>query len=151
MDGKPRVGVGFGVMILRDGKVLLGKRSINPETADSELHGEGTWTMPGGKLEFGETFEDGAYREVFEEAGIKINKEKIKFISISNDRVEDAHFVTLGFLCKEFEGEAETKEPDEITEWGWFPLNELPNPIFFCSQEVLDNYLAKVMYKKEIK
>jgi 8-oxo-dGTP diphosphatase len=148
MGEKPRVGVGLGVMLLRNGRILLGKRNTNPETAGSELHGEGTWTMPGGKLEFGETFEDGVCRETFEETGIKINKEKIKFISVSNDRVEDAHFVTLGFLCEESEGEAEIKEPDEITEWKWFPLDNLPSPIFFCSQEVLDNYLSKSVYGK---
>jgi len=61
-----KVGVGFGVMFLKDSKVLLGKRHDDPEKADSELHGEGTWTMPGGKLHFGEAFEDGAWREVKE-------------------------------------------------------------------------------------
>ena len=43
-------GVGFGVMILKQGRILLGKRHSDPDKADSELHGEGTWTMPGGKL-----------------------------------------------------------------------------------------------------
>ena len=62
-----KVGVGFGVLLLKDKKILLGKRHEDPEKADSELHGAGTWTMPGGKLEFGETFEQGARREVLEE------------------------------------------------------------------------------------
>lgn len=58
---KKRVGAGIGVMILnKESKVLLGKRHYDPQKADSELHGEGSWTMPGGKLEFGETFEEGA-------------------------------------------------------------------------------------------
>ena len=60
MSENKKVGVGFGVMILKKGKVLLGKRHEDPEKASSELHGEGTWTMPGGKLHFGERFEDGA-------------------------------------------------------------------------------------------
>ena len=45
MDKK--LGVGCGIMVLRDNKVLLGKRHDDPEKADSELYGEGTWTMPG--------------------------------------------------------------------------------------------------------
>lgn len=49
---------------MNDGKVLLGQRHSDPEKADSALHGEGTWTMPGGKLHFGESFEEGATREV---------------------------------------------------------------------------------------
>lgn len=55
-----RVGVGFGVLIInKEGKILLGKRHEDPDKADSELHGEGTWTMPGGKMEFGEGIEEG--------------------------------------------------------------------------------------------
>lgn len=62
MDSNKNLGVGFGVMILKNNKVLLGKRHIDPEKADSELHGEGTWTMPGGKSHFGESFEEASYR-----------------------------------------------------------------------------------------
>ncbi len=145
-EQKPRVGVGFGVMFLKNGGVLLGKRHADPAKADSELHGEGTWTMPGGKLEFGESFEGGALREVLEETGIKINEKELTLISVSNDRVEDAHFVTLGFLSEDFEGEAQIKEPNEITEWKWFPLNDLPSPLYFPSKRVLKNYLEKTIY-----
>lgn len=114
--GDKKVGVGFGVMVLRDNKILLGKRHEDPEKADSELHGQGTWTMPGGKLEFGEAFENGAEREVLEETGIRINKQNLRLISLSNDIVSDAHFVTFGFLCTDFNGESKVMEPDEITE-----------------------------------
>ena len=41
----PRVGV--GVIVQRDGRILLGKRL--------GAHGEGTWALPGGHLEFGES------------------------------------------------------------------------------------------------
>ncbi len=46
MENK-RPKVGLGVLIFKDGKVLLGKRK--------GAHGEGTWCPPGGHLEFGET------------------------------------------------------------------------------------------------
>ena len=38
-------------------------------------------------------------------------------------------------------------EPDEITEWKWFSLDNLPSPMFFPSQKILDNYLSKTIYK----
>lgn len=147
MTSKKKPGVGVGIMILRDGKVLLGKRHDLPEKAGSELHGEGTWTLPGGKLKFGEKLEEAAYREVKEETGLKVNKEKLKLISITNDIVEDAHFITIGFLCKDFEGEPKVMEPDEITEWRWFPLNKLPKPLFFPSDKTLKNFFDKEIYK----
>lgn len=147
MEDKPKIGVGFGVMIIKDNKILLGKRHDDPEKASSLLKGAGTWTMPGGKLHFSETFEEGAIREVLEETGMRVNKNNLKIISLTNDIVEDAHFVTIGLLCKEFYGEAKVMEPDEITEWGWFELNKLPKPIFFPSEKVLKNYFSKEIYK----
>jgi 8-oxo-dGTP diphosphatase len=134
----PKVGV--GIMLLRNNKVLLGKRHSDPAKADSELHGEGTWTMPGGKLEFGEKLVDAAYRETLEETGIKIDKEKLKIISITDDIIPDAHFVTIGFLCRDYSGEARVLEPDEIVEWRWFELDKLPSPIFGPSKKVLENF-----------
>lgn len=147
MNGERKIGVGAGVMILKNGKVLLGKRHSNPMKASSALHGEGTWTMPGGKIHFGESFEDAAYREVLEETGIKINRNNLKFVSLTNDSVEDAHFITVGLLCEDFEGEVETREPDEITEWKWFELNELPDPIYFVSEKILRNYFDGKFYR----
>lgn len=147
MNSEKKVGVGFGIMLLKGSKVLLGKRHSDPTKADSDLHGEGTWTMPGGKLHFGESFEDGVYREVREETGIEVDKSSLKLISVSNDRVLDAHYVTVGFICESFIGEPQVKEPDEIVEWHWFPLDALPYPIYFPSQGVIESYLHNRIYK----
>ena len=146
-EEKKRVGAGFGVMILRDGKILLGKRHDDPEKASSELHGEGTWTMPGGKMEFHETFEDMAYRETLEETGLHVNKDTLKVISITNDIVYDNHYITIGFLCEDVEGEPQVMEPDEITQRQRFPLNNLPSPLYRSSEKVLKNYLDGTIYK----
>ncbi|MDP2860810.1 MAG: NUDIX domain-containing protein [bacterium] len=141
---KIRPGAGFGVMVFRDNKVLLGRRHADPVKASSRLHGEGTWTMPGGKLEFGESFEEGAKRELFEETGVKAKK--LKVISLTNDIVPDAHFITVGLLCEEFRGEPRVMEPDEIVRWQWFSLDDLPSPMFFPSKKIVKNYRAKVFY-----
>lgn len=147
MIDKPKVGVGFGVMILRDGKVLLGKRHDDPEKASSLLDGAGKWTMPGGKLYFGETFEQGARRETKEETGLILRK--LKLIAINNDIIETAHFITAGLLCEDFEGEPQVLEPDEITEWKWFDLNEIPSPMYFPSAKLLENYKSERFYMGE--
>lgn len=139
------VRVGICVMIIKDNKILLGKRNEDPNKADSELHGEGTWSCPGGKLEFREKIKDCARREVLEETGIKIND--LKLITVTNDTVHDAHFVTLGLLSEDFEGEPKVMEPDEMTEWKWFPLNNLPKPMFFPSEKSINNYLEGKIYK----
>ena len=145
---KKKVEAGFGVMLLRGDMVLMGKRHDDPEKASSMLRGEGTWSLTGGKLDFGETLEDGVYREVLEETGIRVNKNSLKLISVSNDMISEAHFVTLGFLCEDFEGEARVMEPDEVTEWKWFKLDELPSPIFFPAERILKNYKNKTIWSR---
>jgi len=139
--------VGFGIMTLKEGKILLGHRHKDPEKASSLLHGEGTWTMPGGKLHFQEKLKEAAIREVLEETGIRLKN--LEVISITNDIVFDAHFVTIGFLAEEFEGEPKVMEPDEITEWKWFDLNNLPSPLYLPSEKIIKNYLAKRIYQDE--
>jgi 8-oxo-dGTP diphosphatase len=138
-----KVGAGFGVMLLKNNRVLLGKRHDDAEKADSALRGEGTWTMPGGKFEYGEEFEEGGKREVKEETGIILKD--VKVVCVNNDKNEFAHFITVGLISDDFEGEARVMEPDEITEWRWFDLDNLPTPLYFPSEKIL-NY-----YKKEIK
>lgn len=143
MENK-KVGVGVGVMLLREGKILLGRRHTDADKADSELHGEGTWTMPGGKLEFGETFEEGARREVYEETGIELGGMKV--ICVNNDKNEHAHFVTIGLFSDQFGGEPKIMEPDEIVEWRWFGLDDLPNPVYFPSAKIIENYRKNLFY-----
>jgi 8-oxo-dGTP diphosphatase len=149
-DIKPenkKVRVGFGVMMMRDYEILLGRRHSDPAKADSELHGEGTWTMPGGKLEFGESFAEGARREVKEETGMELGQANV--ICVNNDKVPDAHFVTIGFFSKDFQGEPKVMEPDEIVEWRWFDLKDLPTPLYFPSKEIINNYQKGQFYISE--
>ena len=145
---KQKPGVGVGVMILKDNKVLLGKRHDDPIKASSELHGEGTWTMPGGKLDFQELLKDCVFREAFEETSIKIDKEKLQILSVQDDIVPDKHFVTIGFLCKDYDGKPRVMEPDEITEWEWFAFDSLPTKIFPPSQKMINKYLENNNIKK---
>lgn len=84
MNKIPRVGL--GVCIVKDNKVLLGKRK--------NAHGDGSWCFPGGHLEFGESYEECAQRETFEEVGVSIKN--IQFVTATNDLFpeEDKHYIT---------------------------------------------------------
>jgi 8-oxo-dGTP diphosphatase len=143
MENK-KIGVGCGVILLKGNRILLGKRHEDPNKADSELHLENTWTMPGGKIEYGESFEEAAKREVLEETGIVLNR--VRIICVNNDKNEHAQFVTIGMLAEEFSGDAKVMEPDEITEWRWFDLQDLPKPLYFPSEKLLNNYLQNKFY-----
>ena len=119
-EQRPKVGV--GVIIKKDGKVLLGKRK--------GAHGEGSWSFPGGHLEFGETLETCARREVLEEAGIEI--ENIKSATFTNDIFpkEQKHYITAYVTADYSAGEVKVMEPDKCEEWKWVNWNALPKPLF---------------------
>lgn len=134
-------------MILNNkGEVLLGKRHDDAQKASSDLHGEGTWTMPGGKLDFHEILIDGAIREVFEEIGVKVNLDKLKIISVTDEIVPDNHYVTIGFLCENLDGEPKIMEPEEITEWRWYNLDNLPERVFPPSAKMIKAFLNNKIY-----
>jgi len=146
-EGKKKVGAGFGVILRRGNKILLGKRHPDPDKADSAFRSAGEWSLPGGKMDWGETFEEGAIREVKEETGITIKEPKV--ISVHNCKNEHAHFMTVGLLATKFKGEARVMEPDEMTEWQWFELKKLPHPRYFPSFMVIENYKKRKFYIKK--
>lgn len=138
-------GVGVGVMIIENNKILLGLRNPNKEKAKSELQGQGTWTMPGGKVEFMEKLVDAAKRELEEETSLVATN--LELLCISDDMTDTAHYVTIGFLVKEYTGEVKTMEPETIIEWKWFELNNLPNNLYKPSQKCIEKYKNKVIYE----
>ena len=120
MGKRPYVGV--AAIVLKDGKVLLGKRKNS--------HGSDTWQFPGGHLEFNESIENCAQREVLEETGIKIKN--IRLGPYTNDifEQEQKHYITLFVISEYDSGELELREPQKCAEWGWFEWTQLPEPSF---------------------
>jgi 8-oxo-dGTP diphosphatase len=110
--------VGLAVIIKNGGKILLGKRI--------GAHDSGTWSFPGGHLEFKESLENCATRETLEETGLKI--ENPKFLTITNDIFEkdNKHYITIFMRADSFSGIPEIKEPNKCEEWLWFSPQELP-------------------------
>lgn len=133
MDKNEKPKIGVGVIVIKDNKVLLGKRK--------GAHGEGSWSFPGGHLELNESIEDCARREVLEETGLTI--EGIELGTFTNDIFdkESKHYVTLYAISKLGIGEARVMEPDKCEAWRWFEWNALPRPLFIPIQNLLkQNY-----------
>lgn len=118
-DNIPRVGI--GVMILRDGKVLLGKRKNS--------HGSGEYAFPGGHLEYGESFESCARRETIEETGIHIKNIRFQYLRNVLEYMPK-HYVHINLLADWDSGEPKVMEPDKCENWQWYDIENLPSPLF---------------------
>lgn len=130
-----------GVMIIKDGKILLGKRKGS--------HGHGEYSFAGGHLEFQESFKECAERETLEEAGVKIKN--IKYLCTATYcRYENRQDILIGLVADLESGEPVTNPEEKIGEWGWYPLDDLPSPIFYPTEIVIDSYKkGKNFYDKE--
>jgi 8-oxo-dGTP diphosphatase len=136
-DERPRVGI--GVMILNGDRVLLGKRK--------GAHGSGEYAFPGGHLEYLESFEECARREVREECAIEI--ENIRFQLLANIVVwAPKHFVHIGVIADWKEGEPQVLEPEKCEGWAWYPLTALPAPLFYGATLQFEAYESGEVYKK---
>ena len=113
--------VGTAIIITKDNQVLLMKRK-GP-------HGNGTWSTPGGHLDFGETLEGCAAREAKEEVGVDVVG--IRFRAVTNDIFEETgkHYVTV-WLEGTPAGEPFIAAEREVEDLGWFDWDALPQPLF---------------------
>lgn len=111
-----------GVIIVKDGKVLLTKRGTFKGQPILEA---GKWSLTGGYLDRDETAIEGAVRETKEEINLDIKNLKFMHIVDRPDRPsEDRQNVSMTFFAELAGGELKTTE--EVTEVEWFGLDNLP-------------------------
>lgn len=112
--------------------------------------GGGQWGLVGGTQAVGETMEETLKRELFEEIGVEVNIEDIKwnnfFQCIATEKV---HFDHHGFVVEKWIGEIQNKEPNKCDDLRWFSEKELPLDNFFVSKGNLVNYLNGEKYNKK--
>jgi len=130
--------VGVNVFVVRDKKLLLGKRK--------NIYGAGSWGLPGGHLEYGESMKDAAARELEEETGLK--SIKFEFVGLINDVREDEHYLQVGFLVKEVGNgkEPALKEPERCEEWKWFDSDNLPKEIFVGHAQQIETFKKGLLF-----
>ncbi|MEV8553714.1 bifunctional class I SAM-dependent methyltransferase/NUDIX hydrolase [Streptomyces glaucescens] len=121
----PHAAVGVGAVVFGERGLLLGR------------HRRGTWELPGGSVEPGESFEETAVRELAEETGLRASRHDVSLLGTLVDRVGEVPRVTVGAVVNAWRGEPADQPDESVGEWTWFRLDELPQGLFVCSAQIL--------------
>lgn len=135
-QARPKVGV--GLLLIKNGKILLGKRK--------SPHGTGEYGGIGGHLELMESFEDCILRELKEEAGpVKIKN--LRFLCLTNLRkYNPKHYVDVGMVAEWSSGIPTVMEPEKLESWDWYDMDHLPSPIFAVEDYYIDAFRTGKTY-----
>ncbi len=137
---RPKVGIGV-ILENSNNEILIGKR----KGSHAPL-----FSIPGGHLELGETFEEAAIKEVFEETGLQISDPKV--ISVTNNlrtyQHENKHYISVILYSNKYTGVLEVKENDKCEFWAWYSPNNIPNPHFDASEFAVECFLNNKFYIK---
>ena len=114
---QPRVAV--GAIVFKDNKILLVRRGKPPA--------EDLWAIPGGRVEIGETLQEAAEREIFEETGITIRAREpvytFDYIERDGSELPRFHYVIVDLQADYVRGAA--RAGDDAAEVRWVAAEDL--------------------------
>lgn len=144
VGSRPIIMVGACVIVVNEKEeILLQLRNDNH-----------CWALAGGSLEIGETLEQVAKRELFEETGLIANQLKLFNVYSGDDfyykypHGDEVYNVVAAYICIDYDGVL-TREVSEVRELKFFNYHELPQKISPPDLPILNDYLSNT-YKKEI-
>mgnify|MGYP000131367616 CR=1 FL=1 len=136
------------IPLILNGSVAVILNNQNEILLQKRVSPYGTWGLPGGLMEMGETAEETAKREVFEETGLRINNLKLidilsgaeYFVKCSNG--DEFYSVTIGYFTKDFEGDI-VDDKDEVLEHKFFNSKNLPQEMLKSHRKIIEKFNEK--------
>ncbi|MCZ7571434.1 MAG: NUDIX domain-containing protein [Ardenticatenaceae bacterium] len=119
--------VAAGVLIERDGQVLLGRRRWSP--------GKGKWYLPSGFVDYGESVILAAQREVYEETGLTVEATELLGVWDFEIGTGEKKGTLIFYRGRIVAGTAVAS--DDVVELGWFPAEMLPEMAFPTHREII--------------
>ncbi|MCM3633540.1 NUDIX hydrolase [Paenibacillus camelliae] len=135
---RPIIMAGACVLLIRDGTLLLEKRTDN-----------GLWGLPGGSLEPGETMEEVAVRELYEETGLRAKSLELMNVFSGEDLYykyphgDEVYNVVAAYICNEFDGSIK-KDHREVDEIKFFNINNIPKNISPPDKPTIQEFLRRI-------
>ena len=134
----PKVGIGI-IIVNSNGEILIMKRAGSHAAK---------YSIPGGNLEHGETFEAAAIRELKEETDLTIREPEVMAVTnnLETYHEDGVHYISVILLAKQFVGIPRIMEPDKCAELFWCDPQNVPQPHFDASRLAIECYLKNKFY-----
>jgi 8-oxo-dGTP diphosphatase len=116
-------------VLLRESQILFLHRKTSPEP--------GSWALPGGKIDFGETPEEACVRELAEELGILATVDALLGITSFVDAPSGIHWISPIYLVTQWHGEPCIQELEKHGAMLWTSLDALPQPLMTPTAQVV--------------
>lgn len=126
MTPSPADNIGCCILVQnQDQSILLAKRKNSYKA--------GFFGLPGGRVEAAELLTDCALRELREETSLQATH--LEYVGVVREWQPDFpggqpnSFIHFVFVCRHWEGNPETREPEKAALWEWYGLDNLPDPL----------------------
>jgi 8-oxo-dGTP diphosphatase len=132
--------VAVHLFFLRDDHVLLLRR-FNTGWED------GSYSVPAGHVEAGETVTEAAIREAHEEVGVSVKPQEIRVVHVMNRKSDDER-IDFFLRVESWAGEIVNREPDKCDDLQWCPVASLPGNLIPYVRLGLQNFQDGVQYSE---
>lgn len=129
------------LIMIRDKKVLLSRRY-------NTGYFDGSYSLPAGHLEKGETLKETMIREGNEELGIALEADDLKLAHTIFRNIPDNERISFFFTAEKWSGEITNMEPEKCDDLEWFSLDELPENMIPYVKEAINFYLNGINYSE---
>jgi len=126
------------LLLVRDGRILLLRRA-------NTHYEDGKYSVVAGHIEDGETAREAICREAREEAGIELTPDDLAFDQVVH-RADRGQRVSFFFSAFRWRGEPRNMEPHKASDFGWFPLDALPDPMVPYVRQAITRWRAGERY-----
>jgi 8-oxo-dGTP diphosphatase len=137
---RSRFVVAVHLFFLRDDRVLLLRR-LNTGW------GDGSYSVPAGHVDAGETVTEAAVREAREEIGVSLRPQDVRVVHVMNRKSDDER-IDFFLLVESWTGEIVNQEPDKCDDLRWFPMSTLPGNLIPYVREGLENFRNGILYSE---